>query len=459
MFEVTNRSTAPYASVCYIQCEWADGTATRASGVVVGENDVLTALHAVYDPQIAAKMGDARLGWAQKVFIYPGADTSPFSTPFGEYTNVGSMVGRAATWDLDGDGLLTQQESAGDLALIGLKSRIGDVTGWLPTASYATDFTGIMAGYPARGSGLMAESVFADATLDWGLYDIRSGLGPGASGGPLLATVNGVTSVVGVLSSGNAKETLSTYAGLYGTGTYAWLQQAMAANDTLLGLPPGSAPLTSPTLFTGSSSADTFVGTAGNDIFKGLGGNDTFEGTWGIDTAVYTGVRSSYVVSQLGSNVLRVSDTISQRDGIDTMWNVERLRFDDSALAFDYVGHAGQAYRLYIAAFNRAPDLSGLGFQISALDSGFALVQIANGFLASNEFSTKYGSLDNTNYVTQLYLNVLHRQPEQSGLDYHLNDLSHGATRAQILTNFSESPECQLLLMGQAENGIAYIPA
>lgn len=451
MFEITNRTTAPYASVCYIRCDWSDGSATRASGVIVGANDVLTALHAVYDPF---------LGWAQKVTISPGADTSPsFSTPFGQYSNVGSMVGRAPTWDTDGDGLLTQEESSGDIVLIGLKSRIGDVTGWLPTASISQDFTGIMAGYPARGSGLMAENVFADTTSRWGLYDIQSGLGPGASGGPLLYSKNGVTSVVGVLSSGNATETLSTYAGLYGAGTFAWLQQALAANDTLIGLPPGSAPITGPTLFMGTSAAETITGTSGNDVFTGLGGNDTFEGTSGIDTAVYTGTRASHTVTQLESNVLRVSDSTASRDGIDTMFNVERIRFDDFSLAFDYTGDAGQAYRLYIASFNRTPDMAGLGFQISALDSGFSLVQIANGFLASPEFSSKYGALDDVSYITQLYRNVLHRDPEQAGLEYHLDDLGHGVTRAQILTNFSESPECQALLIGQAQNGIAYIPA
>lgn len=450
MFEVTDRTTAPYASVCYIRCDWADGSATRASGVIVGDNDVLTALHAVYDPL---------LGWARKVTIYPAVDTSPaFTTPFGSYTNIGTMVGRAATWDTDGDGLLTQQESQGDIALIGLESRIGDMTGWLPVANIARDFTGIMAGYPARGTGLMAESVFADASTQWGVYDVDSGLGPGASGGPLLYTANGATSVVGVLSSGNSNETLSTYAGLFGAGTYSWLQQAMAANDTLIGLPPGSAPLASPTLFTGTSAADTLTGTSGGDVFTGLGGNDTFEGTWGIDTAVYTGTRASYTVAQVEPDVLRVSDTMSSRDGVDTMWHVERIRFADLSLAFDYTGDAGEAYRLYIAAFNRTPDMAGLGFQISALDSGFSLVQIANGFLASPEFSSKYGALDNADYVTQLYRNVLHRDPEQEGLDFHLNELASGETRAMVLTHFSESPECQALLLGQAQNGIAYIP-
>src|SRR5688500_2316648 len=132
-FEIQARYSAPYSSICYIQCIWPDGTATRASGVVVGYNDVLTALHAVYD---------AQHGWASSVEIIPAADTQPWSEPYGSFTNVGTMVGRAANWDLNGDGLLTSAESAGDLALIGMNSRIGDVTGWLPVTQVPNDFFG-----------------------------------------------------------------------------------------------------------------------------------------------------------------------------------------------------------------------------------------------------------------------------------------------------------------------------
>jgi hypothetical protein len=37
--------------------------------------------------------------------------------------------------------------------------------------------------------------------------------------------------------------------------------------------------------------------------------------------------------------------------------------------------------------------------------------------------------------------NVLDREPDASRLAYHLNDLAHGVSRAEILSNFFESPE------------------
>lgn len=447
-FEVSNRLSAPYSAICYIQCTWADGTSTRASGVVVGYNDVLTALHVVYQ----ADHG----GWATRVQIVPAADTSPWSQPFGEFTDVGSMVGRAANWDLNGDGLLTQAESAGDLALLGMNSRIGDVSGWLPVAQVPNDFNGTMVGYPAAGGGMMAETTYVQASQTSGNYSIAGSLGAGASGGPLLQTVNGTTSVVGILSSGTASGSASTYAGLYSSGTWSWLHNAMDANDELLAAPPTSVVTPTGTVYTGNTASETFTGGAGRDTFTGNGGNDTLDGAGDIDTAIYSGNRSMYTVS-LSSGVITVADALTGRDGRDTLRDIERVKFADLSLAFDVDGHAGEAYRLYQAAFDRAPDLGGLGFQMKALDDGLSLSLLAGNFLQSPEFSATYGSLDDAQYVTQLYANVLHRAPDSGGLAYHVADLQeHGLSRADVLTHFSESPENQAALVGVIQNGMAY---
>ena len=450
MFEVTNRTTQPYASICYVRTEWSDGTASRASAVIVGYNDVLTALHAVFDA--------AKGGWATKVTLSPAADTSPFSTPYGQFTDVGNMVGRATNWDLNGDGLLTQAESQGDLALLGMKSRIGDITGWLPVTQMPNDFNGVMAGYPARGTGLMAESVFADASSQYTVYNVQSGLGAGASGGPLLYTdAGGVTSVAGILSSGNTSNTSSTYAGLFSASTWSWLDSAMAANDSLL---PVTGPVGVPTsgglMFTGGAGADVLTGGAGWDQFTGNGGNDTLNGGEGIDTAFFAGSRTTYTMTARTTSIT-VADTVAGRDGTDTLTSVERLVFADVRLAFDTAGSAGKAYRLYQTAFDRTPDNAGLGFQMKALDDGLSLTAMANNFINSPEFVRTYGSLSNAQFITQLYANVLNRAPDAGGFAYHTGNLAIGAnSRADVVVGFSESPENQAALIGVMQNGMAY---
>jgi V8-like Glu-specific endopeptidase len=448
MYEVNARFSQPYSSICYVRCDWADGSSTRASAVIVGVNDVLTALHTVFDA--------TRGGWARSVTIVPGADTSPYSQPFGAYTEVGSFNGRAANWDVDGDGLLTAYESQGDLALIGMMVPIGEQTGWLPVTQMATDLFGVMAGYPARGSGLMAESVLADARTDYSVYDINSSLGAGASGGPLLYTANGVTSVAGILSSGDAAMTQSTYAGLFSAATWNWLQAAIGANDGLLGSLPGSMPMAGGTLFTGTAFADVLNGTSSRDAFKGHGGNDVIEGHAGIDTSIYSGARGSYQVTV--SDTIQVSDLMSGRDGSDTLHGIERLTFTDVSMAFDTAGSAGQAYRLYQAAFNRTPDLPGLGYQMKQLDDGLPLWYVAANFLRSPEFAGTYGALDDSQFVTQLYANVLHRAPDEGGFAYHTANLASGNfARSDVLVGFSESPENQAAVIGVIQGGMLYV--
>jgi serralysin len=145
--------------------------------------------------------------------------------------------------------------------------------------------------------------------------------------------------------------------------------------------------------------------------------------------------------------------------GTDTLQGVERIHFSDQfAVATDIAGHAGQAYRLYQAAFDRAPDLPGLGYQLNDLDNGNSLSWVAGNFIASPEFASRYGTdLDDTQFLDLLYQNVLHRAPDAGGLQFHLDEFAQGQTRADMLTHFSESPENQANVIGQIDNGILFV--
>lgn len=141
-----------------------------------------------------------------------------------------------------------------------------------------------------------------------------------------------------------------------------------------------------------------------------------------------------------------------------------RLRFADTAVAFDFDGNPGQAYRMYQAAFNRKPDLGGLGFQLNALDAGFSLLQISQNFIDSPEFSATYGALNTVDFVTLLYANVLRRLPDAGGLAFYASHLDGTNpdglrfSRADVLKGFSESPENKALVLGAIAKGIEYTP-
>jgi hypothetical protein len=195
------------------------------------------------------------------------------------------------------------------------------------------------------------------------------------------------------------------------------------------------------------------VQAAGANIAPPNPGPASIDGGAGRDTVVYSGARASFAINHNADG----SYTVSGGGVSDTLVNVERLQFSDAKVALDVSGDGGQAYRLYQAAFDRAPDTGGLGFWINSLDNGAALNDVAQGFVTSPEFAAKYAGLDDLGFVNQLYVNVLHRAGEQGGVNFWNGHLAaHDLTRAQVLASFSESPENQAALIGTIQNGVTY---
>lgn len=206
---------------------------------------------------------------------------------------------------------------------------------------------------------------------------------------------------------------------------------------------------------TGTAAADNLAGGYHHDTLRGLAGDDAMSGGGGIDTVVFVGQRSAYTITRTGTGFTVKDNTGGE--GTDMLVDVERLQFADAKVAIDIAGSGGMAYRLYQAAFGRTPDQGGLGFQMRELDSGLNIAQVAANFIASPEFSATYGSLNDTQFVNQLYQNVLHRGADAGGLAFHTGNLATGAnTRANVLVGFSESPENQATLIGTIQNGMVY---
>lgn len=208
----------------------------------------------------------------------------------------------------------------------------------------------------------------------------------------------------------------------------------------------------------GSRFADNVTGNLFDNVIRGNGGNDLINGGAGLDVCVYSGISNQYEVDSAAGIV---TDKHSYRDGVDTLSNVERLQFLDRTVALDTElwDDAGSAYRLYKAAFDRAPDEVGLGYWIEQLDDGASLDSAASGFIQSAEFSSLYGSnISDAFFLTQLYNNVLDRNPDQAGLNYWVNQFNGGLSRESALINFSESSENVSNVADAISNGIVYQP-
>jgi hypothetical protein len=97
--------------------------------------------------------------------------------------------------------------------------------------------------------------------------------------------------------------------------------------------------------------------------------------------------------------------------------------------------------RLFFAFFLRIPDFGGLNFWVGQLKAGVPLATISEEFAQSVEFQNRYGSLNNSEFVTLVYNNVLGRAPDPGGLAFWTSQLDNGATRGQVMLAFSESTE------------------
>lgn len=109
--------------------------------------------------------------------------------------------------------------------------------------------------------------------------------------------------------------------------------------------------------------------------------------------------------------------------------------------------------RLYMATFDRNPDVGGFHYWEQQVDRGMSLTDVAASFVNSAEFSQTYGNLSNTGFVDQLYLNVLDRSADAGGREWWTHHLDNQTmSRQEVVIAFSESAEF-VALSGQAVDG------
>lgn len=122
----------------------------------------------------------------------------------------------------------------------------------------------------------------------------------------------------------------------------------------------------------------------------------------------------------------------------------------------DATSQAGQIYALYQTILGRAADSAGLEHFTEQAANGTAITTIAQDMLTSAEYANDYGSSVQTKkeFVTQLYVDGLHRGPDAGGLAAYKNALAGGLSRAQAATDIATSAESQNDLAPVFQNGL-----
>lgn len=170
---------------------------------------------------------------------------------------------------------------------------------------------------------------------------------------------------------------------------------------------------------------------------------------------VFAQPRAHYAITRAGDG-WQVAELASSTAPV-TVGAGARLRFADTSVSLDIDGTAGQAYRLYKAAFNRTPDAAGLGFWIEAMQRGATLDAVARGFTQSAEYRAIYGSgVPGRDTVERLYQNVLGRPGEEAGIAFWTRMVGAAVPLSEVLAGFSESAENKAGVSSAIENGVAY---
>lgn len=194
---------------------------------------------------------------------------------------------------------------------------------------------------------------------------------------------------------------------------------------------------------------DTLIGGAGNDVFVASDGNDTVEGGGGLNTLIIETTLSEIATQQRGNDLVFLYDgleiTTTDIDYVAFQDGVYAIVGSDAPVSFETAARAGDQITLvYNAGLNREIDSSGLNHWVSELNTGGSLNDLATGIINSQEFKSAFGDVEEgeaADFVQILYTNVLDREGDQAGVDFWVDGMAAGQTKADVLVAFSLSEE------------------
>ena len=204
-----------------------------------------------------------------------------------------------------------------------------------------------------------------------------------------------------------------------------------------------------------SGGAHTGTGNDLANVLTGAAGNDSLDGGSGIDTAVFSGTRSAFTITNAKTHY-----SISGPDGTDALSNLERLQFFDISVGFDLgAGEgAGNTARIIGAAFDASaieqhPDWVGIG--LGLFDSGISMQAVC-------ELVAEILALSNTDFVTTVYANVVGSAPSNAVRDSYVGLLQGSGgtmTQGQLLAAAANAPinETNIGLVGLQQSGVEFV--
>jgi len=165
-------------------------------------------------------------------------------------------------------------------------------------------------------------------------------------------------------------------------------------------------------------------------------GAEAIDGGPGIDTLVLRGINRDYYTIRVEVGHIVLSHRHEGPDGVDTVANIEKLRFVGGE---PDMSPGGVIARMYMALFDSAPDEQGLAYWTGMHASGsLSLRDVATALVESSEIQYE---LSNAEFVQQLFVNGLDRPGNLKELgQYTWRFDEPGHARADVLLAFAAEP-------------------
>jgi Ca2+-binding RTX toxin-like protein len=204
---------------------------------------------------------------------------------------------------------------------------------------------------------------------------------------------------------------------------------------------------------------DKTVSLVVNDTIKGAPGIDFFDGGLGQDTVVYSGPQERYTINKTGNRYVVSEPTGS--DDTDYLVNIERLQFANGKVALDVEnGNAGEAAKLIGALLGPTyvKDKALAGIVINLLDQKYSSDTIAKLGIATPMFLGMAGSNSNTDFVKQVFTNVVGRAPTPSESSTYVNMLDAGTSQSALalIAAHTDLNAARIDLVGLIQHGLEF---
>ena len=202
------------------------------------------------------------------------------------------------------------------------------------------------------------------------------------------------------------------------------------------------------------SGADVIIGNSSNNVITGGSGGDTIDGGAGIDQAVYTENFTDVSLVKSG-NVWNITSGTD----IDTLSNIERLKFNDKHIALDLDGNAGKTIKLLglLLGKDQATNKTYLGIGLKLLDDGMTyeeLMQVA--------LDVVLGANPSSSSVVNLFYSSLVGSAAPADILSEYSELidngSLSAAQLGIAAADHSLNVANIDLIGLSQTGVEYIP-